>query len=133
MFLLDTTTVSEMEKAQPNKGLVEWLTGIAWEDLHLSVITISEIRTGIDRLPNGEKRRRLEAWFDVLSVQFEERILPIDFSIAVKFAEIQIEEGPLPIMDTFIGATALVHRLTVVTRNSADLGRTGARVLDPWS
>jgi toxin FitB len=131
MFLLDTTTVSEMEKAQPNKGLVDWLGGVLWDDLFLSAITIAEARLGIDVLANGEKRRRLEAWFDNLTDQFQDRIIPIDYAVAIKFAEIQAD-GPLPIMDSFIGATAMVHRLTVVTRNSSDLGRTGARVLDPW-
>jgi toxin FitB len=133
MFLFDTTAVSELEKPRPNQGLVDWLGGVSWDDVYLSAVTIAEVRLGINRLPNGEKRRRLEAWFDSLTDQFPDRILPIDFHVAVRFAEIQHEKGPLPLMDSLIAATALTHRLTVVTNNTSDLGRTGASVVDPWA
>jgi toxin FitB len=133
MFLLDTNAISELEKIRPNQGLIDWLGGVSWDSLYISAITISEVRLGINRMSNGEKRRHLEAWFDSLTDQFPDRILSIDFPVAVRFAEIQHEKGPLPLMDTFIGATALVHRLTVITNNTVDLGRTGARVVDPWT
>jgi predicted nucleic acid-binding protein len=133
MFLLDTPVLSELEKPQPNRGVVEWLASVDWVDLHLSAITVAEIWQGIVRLPAGKKRRALEAFFDLLPHQFAGRILPINFQVAVRYGEIQAKLGPLPILDTLIGATALVNHLTVITQNTADLARTGARVHDPWS
>src|SRR5579862_3197907 len=133
MFLLDTDALSELEKPNPNPGLVSWLETVDWLDLHLSVITIAEIWEGIVRLPHGPKRRAVEAMFDLLPDRFHNRILPVDYAVSVEFGEIQAERGPLPGLDTLIAATAIVRRLTVVTHNSKDMARTGASVLDPWS
>ena len=132
MFLLDTVAVSELDQAHPNPGLVSWFASVQWSDLHLSVITIAEIWHGIARLPASRKRRSLEASFDLIRQRFPERILPIDFSIAVQYGDIQAKVGPLPVLDTLIGATAIVNRLTVITRNTPDISRTGAAVHDPW-
>jgi hypothetical protein len=133
MFLLDTVALAEFEKAKPNPGLVSWLSAADWSDLYLSVLTVAEIWQGIRLLPNGAKRRSLEASFDLIPDRFPGRILPVDFAVAVRYAEIQAKSRPLPVIDTLIGATALVHRFTVVTRNVTDLARTGAAILDPWS
>ncbi len=132
MFLLGTDALSELEKARPDRGFLVWLESVDWLDTHLSVITIGELWAGIAHLPPGRKRRALEAMFDLLPERFYNRILPIDHSIAVKFGEIQAKAGPLPSLDTLIAATALVRRLTLVTHNSRDMGRTGASILDPW-
>jgi len=132
MFLLDTDAFSELEKTRPDRGLVAWLESADWLDMHLSVIPIAELWAGIAQLAPGRKRRALEAMFDLLPDRFHNRIIPIDHSIAVKYGEIQAKAGPLPSLDTLIAATALVRRLTLVTHNSRDMGRTGASVLDPW-
>jgi len=133
MFLLDTDTLSELEKPKPDGGLLQWLSEVDWLDLHLSVITVGETWSGIVRLPEGPKRRALEAMFDLLPDRFHNRILPVDHAVAVKFGEIQAKLGPLPSLDTLIAATAIVRRLTLVTHNSKDMMRTGAAVFDPWS
>jgi predicted nucleic acid-binding protein len=133
MFLLDTMTISEMRSENPNAGLADWLSGVDSSDLYLSVITVAELWIGIEKLPNGRKRSGFEASFMLLPDQFQDRIIPVDFAVAVRYAAIQANAGPLPVMDTLIGATAVVHRLTVITRNTVDLGRTGARILDPWT
>lgn len=133
MFLLDTMAVSEFEGPEVNPGLAEWFSTVDWDDLYISVITVAELQSGILHLPNGAKRQRLEAWFDLLCDRFETRILPVSKDIAQRYADVQVRRGPLPIFDTLIGATALVNRLTVVTRNIADVGRTGARIVDPWT
>lgn len=133
MFLLDTDALSELEKPKPNSGLITWLETVDWLDLHLSVITVAEIWEGIVKLPHGPKRRSLEGMFDLLPDRFHNRVLPIDFAVAVQFAEIQAEAGPLPSLDTLIAATSIVRRLTLVTHNSKVMARTGASVLDPWS
>lgn len=133
MFLLDTTTISEMNRPTPNPGVDQWLRTVEWADLYLSVISAAELWGGICRLPNGRKRRSLEAWFEFLPSRFAGRILPIDFAVAIRFGELQAESGPLPALDTLIAATALTHRLTLVTRDTKDMVRTGASILDPWT
>jgi len=133
MFLLDTNVLSELEKPRPDPGLLSWLESVDWLDLHLSVITIAELWKGIAELSHGRKRRALEAMFNSLPDRFHSRILDIDLSIAIAFGEIQATTGPLPSLDTLIAATALTKRLTLVTRNTADIARTGATILDPWN
>lgn len=132
MFLLDTDALSELEKRSPDRGLLAWLETVDWLDLHLSVITIGELWKGIAELPPGRKHRALEAMFDSIPDRFHNRIIPVDYSIAVKFGEIQAQAGPLPSLDTLIAATALTRRLTLVTHNIRDMARTGAPILDPW-
>src|SRR5262249_28326947 len=133
MFLLDTDVLSEVEKPSPDRALLAWLESVDWLDLHLSVITVGELWKGIAELPPGRKRRALEAMFDLIPDRFHGRIIPVDYSVAVKFGEIQAQAGPLPSLDTLIAATALIHRLTLVTHNSRDMARTGAAILDPWT
>ena len=133
MFLLDTDALSELEKPSPNQGFVDWLGGVNWLDLHLSVITVAELWQGIRRMPSGRKRRALEGMFELIPDRFESRVIPVDYSIAVKYGEIQARSGPLPSLDTMIAATAITKRLRLVSHNTRDMGRTGANLLDPWS
>ena len=133
MFLLDTDTLSELEKPNPDPSFVTWLKSVDWLDLHLSVITVAEIWRGIAALPGGRKRRQLEAMFEMLPDRFQSRVYPVDYAVAVEFGEIQAKSGPLASLDTLIAATAIVHRLTLVTRNIRDMARTGAAILDPWT
>lgn len=133
MFLLDTMAVSELDRPRPNLGVIDWFSRVDWSDLYLSVITVGEIWQGISRLPDGKKRRDLEASFDLIPERFPDRILAVDFATAIKYGELQAVAGPLPTLDTLIGATAIVHRLTVITHNTGDIARTGARIHDPWT
>jgi hypothetical protein len=133
MFLLDTDALSELERLEPDPAFVAWLESVDWLDLHLSVITLGEIWKGIVELPEGRKRRALEAMFDLIPDRFHGRILPVDSAVAIRFGEIQATSGPLPSLDTLIAATAITNRLTVVTHNTKDMARTGCPILDPWS
>lgn len=132
MFLLDTDALSELEKPRPNPGFVQWLDTVDWLDLHLSVITIGELWQGIAVLPASRKRRALETMFSLIPDRFHGRIIPVDEQIATKYGEIQAQSGPLPSLDAFIAATAMTRRLTLVSRNSEDMARTGVAMLDPW-
>jgi toxin FitB len=132
MFLLDTDALSELEKPRPDSGLLAWLETVDWLDLHLSVITVGEMWAGIAALTPGRKRRALEGMFELIPDRFFNRIIPVDYAIAVKFGELQVEAGPLPSLDALIAATALTRRLTLVTHNTKDMVRTGAAILDPW-
>lgn len=133
MFLLDTSAISEFERAKINPGFEAWFATVDWDDLHISSLSIAEIWNGILLRPHGKKRRELEAWFDLLCDRFEHTTHSVDKPVAISYAAIQAENGPLPVLDTLIAATAIVHRLTLVTRNTKDFARTGVRVLDPWT
>jgi toxin FitB len=136
-FLLDTNVVSEWAKPQPNAGLVRWTESADEDSLFLSVISLAELRYGIDRMPTGKRQRRLEEWLrSELPIRFEGRILPVDPSIADACGRIvhrsELLGRPIEAMDAFLAATAEVHRLTLVTRNVQHFTVLKA-VLNPWS
>jgi predicted nucleic acid-binding protein len=132
MFLLDTMAVSELDRPQPNPGVITWFSTVDWNDLYLSVITVGEIWEGISRLPPGRKKRSLEVSFNLIQQRFPDRILTVDIAVAMKYGELQAKAGPLPVLDTLIGATAIINRLTIITRNTDDFARAGALIHDPW-
>jgi predicted nucleic acid-binding protein len=133
MFLLDTDALSELEKPQPNSGFLAWVESVDWLELHLSVITVAELWQGIVELPDGRKRRSLEGMFELIPDRFHNRLISVDYAIALKFGDIQAKAGPLPTLDTLIAATALIRHLTLVTHNVKDMSRMGATILDPWT
>ena len=136
-FLLDTNVVSEWVKPQPDAGVVAWLTSVDEDHLFLSVVTLAELRYGIERLPEGSRRRRLDMWVrDDLPLRFEGRILAVDALVAEAWgrltARAQLAGRPIGAMDGFIGATTDVHGLTLVTRNVADFALLANVPLNPW-
>jgi predicted nucleic acid-binding protein len=136
-YLLDTCVLSEMTKPRPSESVVRWLERAAEDALAVSVLTVGELEKGVRRLAAGERRRALERWLEEICRGYSERLVDVGAEVATEWGRIAAKaEGrgePLPVIDALIGATAIVHRLTVVTRNTADIGRTGARVLDPWT
>ena len=136
-FLLDTNVVSEWTKPHPNPGLIAWLEEIDEDRVFLSVVTLTELRYGIERLAAGKKRRGLEDWVqNELPLRFEARILSIDAPVADACgrlaAQRESQGRPIDAMDTYIAATAEVHHLTLVTRNDSDFEGT-VSCLNPWS
>ena len=138
MFLLDTNVVSELRKVGDGKAddnVIAWLSGVDAANLYLSVITVMELELGILRIERrgtgqGAKLRR---WVDGhILPEFSDRILPIDASIALRCARLHVPDSRLD-RDAMIAATALAHRMIVVTRNVADFAQTGAPVLNPWN
>lgn len=136
-FLLDTNAVSEWVKPRPNPGLVRWTESADEDRVFLSVISLAELRYGVERMPSGARRNRLEQWLrDELPLRFEGRILFVDNSVAEAWGKTvsgcEALGRPIGIMDAFLSATAEVHRLTLVTRNVSDFPTLKA-VLNPWS
>lgn len=137
MFLLDTCCISELTRRRPDEGLEDWFarhgTGLA----HLSVVTLGEVQKGVARLPAGQRRESLATWLDIeVRARFAGRILDVTEEIALAWGDLcgesEARGRTLPVLDSLIAATALVHGLAVVTRNGADFERCGIRVVNPW-
>lgn len=138
MFLLDTNVVSELRKVRlgrADKNVARWADSVEATDLYLSVITIQELEIGVLLVERRDPAQGmvLRGWLNghVLPA-FDGRILDVDTAIARRSARLNVPE-PRLVRDGLIAATALVHGMTVVTRNVADFAPTGAVVLDPWS
>ncbi|MBZ5657738.1 MAG: type II toxin-antitoxin system VapC family toxin [Acidobacteriia bacterium] len=136
-FLLDTNAVSEWVKPRPNPGLIGWMESTDEDRVFISVITLAELRYGVERLGVEARRRRLEEWLGhELLLRFEGRILPVDTNVAEAWGKTvsrsEAAGRPIGAMDAFLAATAEVHRLTLVTRNVSDFPALKA-VLDPWT
>jgi toxin FitB len=137
-FLLDTNVVSEWIKPRPNPSLIAWLEEVDEDRTFLSVVTLTELRYGIERMAPGKRRNRLENWLQhELSLRFEERILNIDSAVAHACGRLVAQREklgrPMEAMDAYLAATAEVHHLTLVTRNDFDFQGTVRSMLNPWS
>ena len=137
-FLLDTNLISEWIKPEPNTGVVTWTAEADEDRLFISVVTLAELRHGIDRLAAGRRRERLDSWLQHdLPDRFGERVLPVTLDVADTWGRIVTKREalgrPIGVMDAFIAATANVHKLAVVTRNESDFESAVASVVNPWS
>ena len=130
--------VSEWVKPQPAPGVVAWLADADEDQLFISVITIAELRHGIESLAQGRRRERLGEWLNVeLPERFADRVLAIDAAVAnawgVIVAERERRGRPIGAIDAFVAATARVHELALVTRNVADFGSSVTSLVNPWA
>jgi predicted nucleic acid-binding protein len=136
-FLLDTNAVSEWVKLRPDPGVIGWMDAADEDRVFISVISLAELSYGVERLPAGKRRKRLEEWLQhELPLRFEGRILPVDADVAEAWGKIvsrsEAVGRPIGAMDAFLAATAEVHSLTLVTRNVSDFPLLKA-VLNPWT
>jgi toxin FitB len=136
-WLIDTNVVSEWVKPRPHRGVIEWLADVDEDRVHLSVVTLVELRDGVDRLPTGRRRARLPAWLsDELPLRFEGRVLGVDVALAdawgLALAHGRMAGRPIGSMDACLAATALHHDLTLVTRNVRDFSALDVKTVDPW-
>ena len=137
-FLLDTNVLSEPMKERPNARVISWLSAVNEDQVFVSVVTITELRYGVERLATGKRRERLDGWLrnDLIS-RFGRRILPIDLRVAEACGGVMARSEsmgrPIEARDAFIAATAEVHGLTLVTRNTSDFKPTLKVIISPWS
>ena len=138
MFILDTNVVSELRKAKTGKAdrsVVAWASSVSSGSLFLSAITVLELETGVLQKERSDPVQGglLRAWLEshVLPA-FQGRVLPVDTAVALRCAKLHIPD-PRAERDALIAATALVHGMTVVTRNVSDFVSTGVSLLNPWA
>jgi hypothetical protein len=137
MFVLDTDVVSELRKVKAGKAhqnVAAWNESVAPVQTYLSSITIHELELGALLLERRDRPQGaiLRAWIDTRVLpEFEGRILPVDAAVAQRCAKLHVPD-PRPLRDAFIAATALVHGMTVVTRNVNDFKVMGVEILNPW-
>ncbi len=133
-YLLDTNVVSEVGRPQPEPKVIAWLGPIDPDSLFLSVLTLGELTKGVLQLErrNPGAGAPLRAWLDLLRSDYQGRILGIDGVIAETWGRLAAIR-PRPVVDGLLAATAIVHELTLVTRNARDFEGTGVAIHDPWS
>ncbi len=136
-YLLDTNVTSEFVKPLPSPHVLSWFGTVDEGELFISVVTLAEVSRGIEQLPAGARRARLETWFATeLLERFSGRIMPIGAEIAVEWGRIvaarQKAGRTISTMDSLIAATAHCHDLKLVTRNTADFENLGLNLINPW-
>ena len=137
MYILDINVVSELRKIHTGKAdgrVSAWVQTVNISELYVSVITVQELEIGVRLMERRDKAqgRVFRAWLNNQALPvFSERILPIDTAVALRSASLHVP-NPQPIRDRLIAATALVHGMTVVTRNISDFKSSRVPVLNPW-
>lgn len=132
-YLLDTNIVSELRRPKAHAGLIEWFDDQPARALFLSIVTVGEIRQGIEQLRprDGKQANLLDRWLNGLAQFYEDRLLFVDGSVADEWGRLRTRR-PVPVMDALIAATARVHGLTLVTRNVRDFANLGVPLLNPF-
>jgi predicted nucleic acid-binding protein len=134
-YLIDTNVISELRKGKrANRSVAAWFGSLADEDIYLSVLTLGEIRKGIEsvRRRDGTAASALDSWLNRIADAHRDRVLGVDRAIAEEWGRLNVPD-PLPVVDGLLAATARVAGLTLATRNVADVNRTGVSCIDPFA
>ena len=136
-YLLDTCLLSEVWRASPNAGVLDWLGSSSEDELYLSVLSLGELKKGIERLDGGKKKQKLLRDYAALRSRFSPRILAVTDVVAERWGELAARASRvgrhLHVVDGLVAATALVFGHTVVTRNVSDFETTSSPLLNPWT
>jgi predicted nucleic acid-binding protein len=132
-YLLDTNILSETRKKQTDERVISFLSAVEPSALYISVLTLGELRKGValKRRSDTDAAKKIAAWVDGLEFSFGDRILGINAATAKLWGELSAQR-PRPVIDTLLAATAIVHELTFVTRNTSDVRDIDLKLLDPW-
>jgi toxin FitB len=132
-YLLDTNVLSETRRKQADSNVIAFLNSLDASSLYFSVLTLGELRKGValKRQSDPDAAKQLAAWVDGLELSFADRIFGIDPAVARLWGELSAER-PRPVIDTLLAATAAVHDLTFVTRNTRDVQDIKVKLLNPW-
>ena len=135
-YLIDTCVISELIKPNPNANVEKWFFSKAEDSLYVSVLTLGELKKGIIKLPESKKKTALAEWFNEIENRFSERTLNIDTEVAKTWGTVQGEleqQGePMPAVDALIACIGITNSMTVVTRNTEDMERSGVSLINPW-
>jgi tRNA(fMet)-specific endonuclease VapC len=136
-YLLDTNVISELISKQPKKKVVDWLDRLDPSAVYLSVITVGEIRKGIEKLPQSKRKEKVREWLETeLLLRFEGRILEITIEVMLVWGalagRLEKEGSPMTAVDSLIAAIALHGGYRLVTRNELDFQNTGVTIINPW-
>lgn len=132
-YLLDTDVISETRRTRGDARVLAFLNDTDSAALFLSVLSLGELRRGVAgrRRIDSVAADRLGMWVDGIETTFADRVLPVEIAVARLWGELSAGRS-LPVIDTLIAATAIIHRLTLVTRNTRDVEATGVALIDPW-
>ena len=134
-YLLDTNVLSELRRKTPNAGVVEWFAQRPASTLYLSVLTLGELRKGVEGMADASRRTALLDWLEAeLPIFFTGRILSVDAQVADRWGRlVAAANRPVPAIDSLLAATAAHHGLSLVTRNVRDFADFGLEVINPWA
>ncbi|MFO1256893.1 MAG: type II toxin-antitoxin system VapC family toxin [Gammaproteobacteria bacterium] len=133
-YLLDTNVLSETLRTKPDQNVLEWLSKVPSNSLYISVLTLGEIRKGIEKLGRGTKKNKLVLWLEHdLKNWFGDHVLDINSEVADRWGHLMAQsKTPIPAVDALIAASALVFNLKLVTRNISDFQFPALEVINPW-
>ncbi len=135
-FLVDTCFISELRKPSPQQSVLNWLNAIIESELYISSLSIGELQYGIALLPDGNKKKDLTTWLDLVVKGFDSRVLPVHNDVCVVWGKMRANAQKkglnLSVIDGLLAATCAVYKLTFVTRNTKDVDFTGIGIVSPW-
>jgi toxin FitB len=137
-YLLDTCVISELVAKRPDPRVTRWIDSVDPESVYLSVVTIAEIRKGIEKIRESARKEALERWLhEDLLIRFRDHLSVLDTKVLLEWGTLtgrmEIQGTPMPAMDSLIAATALSHDLVLATRNERDFLNAGIKLFNPWT